>query len=861
MKNLFKKLFLLTTLAAVLLFATGVGAVSTLQVQQGGTGVNSISGIVKGNGASPLSTATPGTDYQTPVTVNAADYNGIDMGAKINAAYLACPSGGCQITVPAGNYSYTTPIVFGTNNKMVDLFCPSGGGASNNANGGTTLTYSPSTGNAITVNTNNYVVGGSGIDNCVIQGTNGTSARTTKGILLGGTNGAFSFRLNSVTVAGFGTGVDLFQNTSFITINDSALHFNGSNLFIESTSGANGENLKVIGGVIADSNNQAGGATELFCINNQLSGNTQISFIGTSIDDCSYYVNQSGGTANESNFTDVHWENPNGQSYPYINMLSAAGSVTVHMKGGDMMNDDTSGLPYFINNGGQVDFNGVTFDANNNVSTPVTRVVLNQNSTNTVSWSGVEMKGAGATYMYGTVPISLQGFGSGADQGPTLVASNFAGSDIGAKVNAAYAYASSSGQTGVTINIPRGVYSFSTPIVCGTAGRRCLITGTPAGGTELDYTGAISTAAITINSGIQDVGIDHTSGNGIYGISLYGNSTSTTTPRVGVFIGGTNGTDGAVLDAVNIYGFGYGLQIGANAYHFLYENGTIRNNGRNVTVNAASNSGESIDFLNAFIVDGASNNALDCIYLDNSSVEAMNYTGGSFDDCQMHILQANNVTITGTQIENPGFTAWGQYTPIIMDNNLATNLNLTGVDFVNDATGSGTSPINFLSGGGNVTANGVNVRQFGGITVTNFAALTGSGRITWSGLNNVSTTAFTNIVSGVPYTPSGFTNQAGAFWSFDANAHLFFNATNTATGTTGNQTINKPTGTVNIAAAGNTVTITDSLVTTASLILSVARTNDSTCSVKNVVPAAGSFAINTTANCTAETSFGFLVVN
>lgn len=858
MKNTFKKLFLAFTLAVTLLSTTGVGAVSTLQVQQGGTGVNSISGIVKGNGASPLSTATPGTDYQSPVTVNALDYSGIDIGAKINAAYAACPSTGCQITVPAGNYSYTTPIVFGTNNKIVDLYCPSGGGASNNANGGTTLLYSPSTGTAITANTNNYVVGGSGIDNCVIQGTNGTSARSTIGVRMGGTNGAFSFRLNSVTVAGFGTGVDLYQNTSFITINDSALHFNGSNLFIESTSGANGENLKVIGGVIADSNNQAGGPTENFCINNQLSGNTQVSFIGTSIDDCSYYINQSGGTANESNFTDVHWENPNGQAYAYISMLSSAASVTVHIKGGDFMNDDTSGLPYYIVNGGNVDFNGVTFDANNNVSVPVTRAVSNQNVTNTVSWSGVESKGAGITYIYGTVPISQQGYGTGNDQGPTLDASSFPGSDIGAKVNAAYAAAASGAQTGVTINIPRGVYSFSTPIVCGTAGRRCLITGTPGGGTELDYTGAISTAAITLNSGIQNTGIDHTSGNGIYGISLYGSATSTTTPRVGVFVGGTNGTDGAVLNATNIYGFGYGLQIGANAYHFLYENGTIRNNGQNVHINAASNSGESLDFINAFIVDGASNNPADCFWMDNSATASLNYTGGSLDDCQMHILQANNVTITGTHFEDPGSAAWGSYIYIIIDQNLATNVNINGSVFFSTGT---NKPSVYIQNGGNVTLIGDIVRDFIASPVTNFMSLGGSGRVTWTGFNNVSGTAVTNIVSGVPYTPNGFTNQAGAYYTFDNNAHLFFNATNTAGGTTGNQTINKPTGTVNIAAAGTTVTVTDSLVTTASLILSVARTNDSTCSVKNVVPGSGSFVINTTAACTAETSFGFVLIN
>lgn len=85
----------------------------------------------------------------------------------------------------------------------------------------------------------------------------------------------------------------------------------------------------------------------------------------------------------------------------------------------------------------------------------------------------------------------------------------------------------------------------------------------------------------------------------------------------------------------------------------------------------------------------------------------------------------------------------------------------------------------------------------------------------------------------------------------------------TAAGTTGNVTINKLSGTVNIAAGAGTagVTVTNSTVTANSIVYAIARTNDATCSVKSVVPASGSFVLRTTANCTAETSFGFLVTN
>jgi hypothetical protein len=79
--------------------------------------------------------------------------------------------------------------------------------------------------------------------------------------------------------------------------------------------------------------------------------------------------------------------------------------------------------------------------------------------------------------------------------------------------------------------------------------------------------------------------------------------------------------------------------------------------------------------------------------------------------------------------------------------------------------------------------------------------------------------------------------------------------------TTGNVTINKSSGRVNIAGSGSSVTVTDNLVTAYSTVMAVAATNDSTCSVKNVVLTTGSFTINTTAPCTGTTGFSWVVFN
>lgn len=83
----------------------------------------------------------------------------------------------------------------------------------------------------------------------------------------------------------------------------------------------------------------------------------------------------------------------------------------------------------------------------------------------------------------------------------------------------------------------------------------------------------------------------------------------------------------------------------------------------------------------------------------------------------------------------------------------------------------------------------------------------------------------------------------------------------TATDTSATPTVNKISGIVQIAATTSTVTVNNSLVTANSTVFCVIRTNDATATIKNVVPAAGSFTITTTASATANTSVGFWVIN
>ena len=119
-----------------------------------------------------------------------------------------------------------------------------------------------------------------------------------------------------------------------------------------------------------------------------------------------------------------------------------------------------------------------------------------------------------------------------------------------------------------------------------------------------------------------------------------------------------------------------------------------------------------------------------------------------------------------------------------------------------------------------------------------------------------------NLIIGSTTDVSG-----SAQYKLQVNGQSYFTSkqnldyTITTAGTTGNRTINKPMGTVNIAAAASSVVVTNNLCTTASIVYAVLRTNDSTATIKNVVPASGSFTITLGAAANAEVSIGFILYN
>lgn len=228
------------------------------------------------------------------------------------------------------------------------------------------------------------------------------------------------------------------------------------------------------------------------------------------------------------------------------------------------------------------------------------------------------------------------------------------------------------------------------------------------------------------------------------------------------------------------------------------------------------------------------------------------------------LIAGTNITITGTWPNNTinatggggGVTNGGAVNDIPVT---TTGGNLTSSGLISSTLGNltfggtgTTGATRTITANGSATDVGFNVvpKGLGGFTVT-----AGTGDFAMSGaifsVNATNDVTF-NATDDITINPTDDLNLEG---------DIHFNKTITAAGTTGAQTINVASGTVNFAAAATTLVVTNSLVATTSIVLCVIRTNDSTALIKNVIPAAGSFTIRLNAAATAETSVGFVVFN
>ena len=330
-------------------------------------------------------------------------------------------------------------------------------------------------------------------------------------------------------------------------------------------------------------------------------------------------------------------------------------------------------------------------------------------------------------------------------------------------------------------------------------------------------------------------------------------SGSTITTQAGFHVGSN------MSGAVNNYGYYGNLASASNTFN-IYMAGTADNY-------MAGRLGIGTTSLsNGFFSVGGT----------QSLSQAMSYIGGTNTYAGNPYCFNITSTLTGTSATTSmfGVVINPNYTPAVgstinavygLQNAPSLNSTITPTNWYGNITQ--------LSFGASATGGTVTqIIAYGSVTPT-FNASSTTGVTTYYGFNSANITGTANNAIGTVY--GFYSNQAASNtgvtnnWNFYAggtapnffNGDMRFNKTVTAAGTTGAQTISKNAGTVNFAAAATSLVVTNTLVTTSSIIICTVGTNDTTMKSVQAVAAAGSFTLYPSAAPTAETRVNFIVIN
>lgn len=269
-------------------------------------------------------------------------HGGSDIGDEINKAYAALPANGGEIwifpSVTNTAYSFTTPIVLGTANKIAKIIAHSA--ATPTPTQGMTLNYTPTTATtAITLDYDNGSSGGGQNGHTALEGftltnngclTVGGCGSLATGVAIGNTNGAQSAVFRNLRISGFGTGVSNPNNNSWGQILDNVNFTYNTTAF----NYVNAENTVLLG--VKFVSNGTGITT----------AGGELTMLGGSLDSSTTVGVSCTGSAGAQTvyLIGTHMENQNGQSGAGANLTSHFGSGTCNfvILGGVMENDNRS---------------------------------------------------------------------------------------------------------------------------------------------------------------------------------------------------------------------------------------------------------------------------------------------------------------------------------------------------------------------------------------------------------------------------------------------------------------------------------------------------------------------------------------
>lgn len=333
---------------------------------------------------------------------NVADY--ADIGAAINQAYADLPTEGGGIFIQSGTYQFTTPIVFDTNNKFVSLF---------GANAASTfLQYTPTSGNAITMNcgnpTGHIVYELTGI--CLMGTTSLVAAgqvntRTSVGIYYGGANGCAGFNTHDMTVNGFGSNWEIGQHAYMLSFSNcgnsggnGGQAARGSLVHINVANDSGERNVFTQCNFTDPGNSDADNA--IYITN---AGTASNFFYMCSIDSAQITVGASNGT---TTISACHFENPGAPTAyaEYIPILgvSSDSSTQINLIGNEFANSATNRTwTTIVRHGGQLYAVGNHLDNYNGFT--VTNFVLHDlnNGTSSDHVAQTQVQGGALTNIIG----------------------------------------------------------------------------------------------------------------------------------------------------------------------------------------------------------------------------------------------------------------------------------------------------------------------------------------------------------------------------------------------------------------------------------------------------------------------------
>ena len=419
-----------------------------------------------------------------------------------------------------------------------------------------------------------------------------------------------------------------------------------------------------------------------------------------------------------------------------------------------------------------------------------------------------------------------------------------------------------SGTVTITTAAAAGTWTLTLPTNDGSASQ--VLTTDGAGVTSWATNGAVSSVGLTATSGLLSVSGSPITTSGTMTITVAGTSggipyfsasngwaSSGVLAASSIVVGGGAATAPSTITTGTGIVTALGITVNTTSGGLVTIDGTATLSGKTLTAPKFADLG--------FIADANGNELL----ILDTVTSAVN-----------ELTLAN--AATGT---SPTFTASGG------DTNIGINLTTKGTGTVNTATGFVTS------GGASASAVGFGWAANTGLYKTNGGSLVyvvaGTQLFLVSNGGNSSFSAPLAVGTGTPSAPSYSFNAettaglnrpsagllqlcvasaaqvtvaSGSITLADAT-NLIVGKTITAGGTTGAQTINKISGSVNFAAAAASLVVTNSFVTTSSVIIATVATNDTTMFGVKVVAAAGSFTIYANAAATAETRVNFLITN